>query len=309
MARLLLVPEARGHTMRTPRTILSALLLCSCGGKTLDPDSTHRNDDVLGIDGRDPGAGGFGGSDTDDSDPSGVGRAGGRDAEGAPPVGSCPTTAWGGTLDGVTGALTCREPSDPANHAYGLWLDPIPAGMQVTGPLAWKRESGNLMCQYRVEHSGQEPVDWWLTIPYFGDGQGATEIPQGSVGPAWQNCELPRGPMTLAPTTEARAEFATGVWMRCGGPIETLSWEGDGVILRADGTWHTVQSDADGRLALTTGCLQGGLWGFYPNEESSPNLGQLNFYSDIGVSITTVGFYDDASRMNIDGLTDFVRVQ
>lgn len=91
--------------------------------------------------------------------------------------------------------------------------------------------------------------------------------------------------------------------------MQSWDWSGDGVVLRADATWHTLKLELDGRHSLTTECLRSVLWGFVENEAIPPTMGQFNFMTEVGEWMTIETFYNGGTRMNIESMADFVRAQ
>jgi hypothetical protein len=297
-----------------PLTFLATFLLCSCGGRVDDPsaspipDSPQTAEDLAADAGGSPADTEPARGDPENPGVGGSGTGGMPGTESEPIPESCPTTWWGGTLDGITGATTCRDPWDPAMLTYGQTQ--LPEGTHMGGPLAWKREKGFLKCQYRIQYPGDpQATAWWMTVPYFGEGAAATSIPDKPVTQAAQDCALPKGPYTPASSVLQLADHAAGAWLRCGGDAVSWGWAGEGILFSADGTWHTLRQDADGRFSLTSGCLQGGLWGFIDNDAIPSHMGQINLHTEIGTQYTIVTFYEGGRRMNIEGMADFVKVQ
>jgi hypothetical protein len=132
-------------------------------------------------------------------------------------------------------------------------------------------------CYHYSERACGNPYesDNCIEIPYFGNGQVATEVPDGPVTGAFAGCDEAVG-AALTPNTQAeRAKLVTGVWLRCKGEDSWL--QSKGLVIRGDGSFHQLDVDPTGRLVETKGCYKAGIWGF----SSNPN--QLNFYDDGGL--------------------------
>jgi hypothetical protein len=240
-------------------------------------------------------SGGSGGGDS-------VSPVSGSAGSGSAPIGSagagpgaCQLPWWGTSLAGVAGLTNCPGPYNPAMLAYSDTQ--YPSCWKLTGPLGTKHDGANLSCCYNFDETacgeGQGASESCIDVWYFGDGTGQTAIPTDSVTGQLTTCSIPFGTPITVDTQAERASHLIGAWVKCTAddPLDT-PLRGDGIIFRADGTFHTLQIDSSGHLVETPGCNQFGLWGLIVR----PDQPQIDMAIDAGWMIGLPYFTDNSPR-------------